>query len=99
MAGALLHDINKVMILERDGKNGFKRKERPSEEMSPFPGVRIACDAGLSDDIVGLIEYSSRNATGNPNNVESIIVHHADMTTFDTMHFLNEIALQNDAAD
>jgi hypothetical protein len=98
VAGALLHDINKVLVLERDGKNGFRKKDGPAEETLSFPGVRTAREAGLPDDIVGLIEYECRNAIGNPNNVEAILVHHSDMTTFDTMNFLKTIASQDDTA-
>jgi len=91
IAGALLHDINKILVLERDEKYGFRKKGRPSDEFSPFPGVTVTREAGLPEAIVGLVEYECRNAIGNPNNVEAIIVHHADMTTFDTMHYLKNI--------
>lgn len=93
VAGALLHDINKVLVLERDEKNGFRKKGGPSEGTSAFPGVTITREAGLPAGIVGLVEYECRNAIGSPNNVEAILVHHADMTTFDTMNYLNNKGL------
>lgn len=93
VAGALLHDINKVLVLERDEKNGFRKKDGPSEGTSAFPGVTITRETGLPEGIVGLVEYECRNAIGSPNNVEAILVHHADMTTFDTMNYLNNNGL------
>jgi putative nucleotidyltransferase with HDIG domain len=89
VAGALLHDINKVVMFERDEKNLFRKKEGHSVNASSFPGIKIARETGLPDDIVGVIEYECRQALGDPPNVEAILIHHADMTTFDTMNFLN----------
>ncbi|MDR3541675.1 MAG: HD domain-containing protein [Desulfosporosinus sp.] len=89
MAGALLHDINKVVTFERDEKNSFRKKEGPSVNAPAFPGLKIARETGLPDDIIGVIEYECRKAVGNPPNVEAILIHHADMTTFDTMIFFN----------
>lgn len=90
VAGALLQDINKVLVLERDEKNGFRKKSLPVDEVTPFPGVGIAREVGLSDDIVGVIEYGCKNATGDPKNVEAILVYHADIITFHTMNFLKK---------
>jgi putative nucleotidyltransferase with HDIG domain len=89
VAGALLHDINKVVMFERDEKNFFRKKEGHSVNAPSFPGIKIAREAGLPDDIVGVIEYECSKVLGNPPNVEAILIHHADMTTFDTMNFLN----------
>jgi len=90
VAGALLHDINKVVMFERDENNFFRKKEGYSVNTPSFPGIKIARETGLPDDIVGVIEYECRKALGNPPNVEAILIHHADMTTFDTMNFLNK---------
>jgi hypothetical protein len=92
VAGALLHDINKVLMFERDGKNTFREKVGLSRETPFFPGIKIARETGLPDDIMGVIEYACRYI-GSPANVEAILVHHADMTTFDTMNFLNNSSL------
>lgn len=89
VAGALLHDINKVVMFERDQKKSFRKKEGHSVNTRSFPGIKIARETGLPDDIVRVIEYECRKALGNPPNVEAILIHHADMTTFDTMNFLN----------
>jgi HD domain len=91
VAGALLHDINKVLLFERDEKNFFRKNQYHSEKFPTFPGTRIAREMGLPDSIVGIIEYGCRKASGCPANVESLLVYHADMVTFDTMNFLNKV--------
>lgn len=91
VAGALLGDINKVLIFEQDEKHGFKMKRETSDKAPSFPGVRLANEMDLPEAIVKLIAYQCRNTVGEPNNIEAIIVHHADIITFETMHFLNNI--------
>lgn len=97
IAGALLHDINKTLVFERDGENGFRKKEGPFEGGSAFPGVTMTRDVGLPEPIVRIVEYECRNALGRPHNVETIIVHHADMITFDTMHYLKNSGVSSHA--
>jgi hypothetical protein len=88
VAGALLHDLNKVLLFERDDKGAFRMKVGHTESAPHFPGVEIAYETLLPDDIVGLIEYEC-GKTREPNGVEAILVHHADWATFDTINFLN----------
>jgi putative nucleotidyltransferase with HDIG domain len=97
VAGALLHDINKVLVFERNEKNVFRNRTFPtSEEKHIFPGITIAREAGLPDAIVKVIEYANtvcKHVMATPRNIEAILVHHADITTFDTMNFLNNSAM------
>ena len=95
VAGALLHDLNKVLVIERDEENGFRKKHLSFEQVRTFPCVQITRDAGLPESIVGIVAYECTNAIGSPHNVEAIVVHHADMTTFDTMNYLNTMGLSN----
>jgi HD domain len=88
VAGALLHDINKVLILERSDKGVFRKKIGQPEDAYLFPAIRIAHETLLPDSIVRLIEYEC-GATQEPNSVEAVLVHHADWVTFDTMNFLD----------
>jgi hypothetical protein len=97
VAGALLHDINKVLVFERNEQNVFKNTYVPSSEGKHiFPGIAIAREAGLSDAIVKVIEYGNtvcKHVMATPRNIEAILVHHADMTTFDAINFLNSSAM------
>ena len=85
IAGALLHDVNKAAVFERDGNGAFRRKAGPYEVA---PAVRLARDSGLPGKLVDLIAYES-GMREDPPNVETILVHHADMPTFAAMDFLN----------
>jgi hypothetical protein len=85
VAGALLHDINKVAVFERDGRGAFRKK---AENYEVAPGVRLARELGLPSKLVELITYES-GMREDPPNIETILVHHADMPTFAAMDFMN----------
>lgn len=84
VAGAIVNDINKVIVFELDGNGKYIKKD-----FSTFPGVDVTRKTGLPDSVVEIVEYECRGSKGRPNNIETIFVQHADFITFDSMNYLN----------
>ncbi len=89
VAGALVNDINKVIVFELDEKGKYRKKDSAHEDTSTFPGVVVTRNSGLPDSIVELVEYECKGSKGTPCNIETIFVQHADFVTFDSMNYLN----------
>ena len=86
IAGALLHDIDKIMMLEKRGEN-----YGVAENLSKFPhgyvGARLANKIGLPRDIEHLILSHTTKQIISPKTIEAIIVHYADYADFDALAF------------
>ena len=87
VAGALVNDINKVIVFELNEKGKFIKKDS-----STFPGVEVTRKTGLPDSIVKIVEYECNGSKGRPSNIETIFIQHADFITFDSMDYLNSIS-------
>ena len=86
VAGALVNDINKVIVFELDEKGKYIKKDS-----STFPGLEVTRKTGLPDSIVEIVEYECNGCKGRPSNIETIFIEHADFITFDSMDYLNTI--------
>ena len=84
VAGALVNDINKVIVFELDEKGKYIKKDS-----STFPGLELTHKVGLPDRIIEIVEYECNGSKGRPSNIETIFVRHADFITFDSMNYLN----------
>jgi len=89
IAGALLHDIGKLLEIERDGKGGFKVSRKGECTRHPISGGILAAKAGLSDEIVNIIVCHSKEGDGRAQVVETIFVHQADFACFNPLVMLS----------
>ena len=82
IAGALLHDVGKLMEYEiRDGqvvKSEFGKKMR-----HPVSGSKLAEEYGLPKEVVHIIFAHSKEGDNLQRSPESIIVHHCDFIDFE----------------
>lgn len=85
LAGALLHDVGK--ILEYEEKDGKFIKSREGKYLRhPFSGVGLAFDEGIPDEILHMIAVHAGEGDGKWRSTEAVIIHHADFTNFEPLH-------------
>lgn len=84
LAGALLHDVGKLVEVER--KDGRYQKSTGGKVLRhPFSGVALASAEGLPPGVLHIIAAHSKEGDPYPRTPEGVIVHHADFTCFDTL--------------
>jgi putative nucleotidyltransferase with HDIG domain len=85
VAGGLLHDVGKLVEMERDGKGGYRKSRAGQHARHPISGAILAARAGLGDDVVNTIACHAREGEGAPKVVETVLIHQADFATFDPL--------------
>jgi putative nucleotidyltransferase with HDIG domain len=81
IAGALLHDVGK--LLEYEIKNGKVVKSEFGKKMRhPVSGSKLAEEIGLPDEVVHIIYAHSHEGDNIVRSPEAIIVHHCDFIDF-----------------
>ncbi len=84
MAGALLHDIGKLLEYEkRDGKYIQSKCGRALRH--PFSGLGIAFGKGIPDEVLHMIATHAKEGDMGKRSPESVIIHHADFTNFESL--------------
>ena len=82
IAGALLHDVGKLMEYELQNgkvvKSEFGKKIR-----HPVSGSKLAQEYGLPDEVVHIIFAHSKEGDTIQRSLEAIIVHHCDFIDFE----------------
>jgi putative nucleotidyltransferase with HDIG domain len=82
IAGALLHDVGK--LLEYELKDGKIVKSKLGETMRhPASGAQLAEDYGLPKEVVHIIAAHSHEGDTMNRTPEAIIVHHCDFIDFE----------------
>lgn len=82
IAGALLHDVGKLLEYEiRDGK--VVKSEYGKRFRHPVSGSKLAWECGLPEDIVHIIYAHSHEGDKSERTPEAIIVHHCDFIDFE----------------
>ncbi len=82
IAGALLHDVGKLMEYElRNGK--VVKSEYGKQFRHPVSGSNLARDCGLPDEVVHIIYAHSHEGDKIERSPEAIIVHHCDFIDFE----------------
>ncbi len=81
-AGALLHDIGKLIEYKREG-NRFVKSRLGSLVRHPISGVGICYKEGLPDEVLHIVASHSWEGDRLERTPESIIIHHADFITFE----------------
>jgi len=84
VAGALLHDVGKLLEFRRDGAT-FVKSAGGKLLRHPFSGAGLAVAHGLPDEVVHIIAVHAKEGDGGYRSPEAIIVHHADFITFEPL--------------
>lgn len=82
IAGAILHDVGKLLEFKKDGK-GFSKSRSGEYLRHPFSGLAIAYGKGIPDEVLHIIAVHSKEGDGGYRSPEAVILHHADFTNFE----------------
>ncbi len=90
IAGGLLHDVGKLLEIEKDPEGGYRRSRAGKCARHPISGAILAAQAGLPDEIVNTIACHAKEGEGRPKVVETVLIHQADYATFDPLVMLEK---------
>jgi putative nucleotidyltransferase with HDIG domain len=92
LAGALLHDIDKLIIYEKTTQ-GYQRAKILKKFPHGYLGARIAHKHGVPNAIEHLILSHTRRQLIFPTTIEAIIVHYADFADYDALAYTSQLPL------
>jgi putative nucleotidyltransferase with HDIG domain len=84
LAGALLHDVGKLLEMEKVG-GVFKKSAAGKLVRHPFSGVALADANGLPAAVQHIIGTHSKEGDPYPRTPEAVVLHLADFMNFDTI--------------
>jgi len=82
LAGALLHDVGKLLEIEESG-GAFRKSVDGTLVRHPFSGVALADAHGLPAEVLHIIGTHSKEGDPYKRTPEAIILHYADFMNFD----------------
>lgn len=85
IAGGLLHDIGKLLEIEKDKISGYKKSRRGEIARHPISGAILAAKVGIPEDIINCIACHAKEGEGKPQFIETVLIHQADFATFDPL--------------
>lgn len=87
LAGALLHDVGKVLeIGKSENGKGWIKTMNGKMLRHPVSGTALAYARGLPDEVLHCIACHSKEGDGYRKTVEAIIINHADFVNFEPLH-------------
>ncbi|MCW4039904.1 MAG: HD domain-containing protein [Candidatus Bathyarchaeota archaeon] len=89
LAGALLHDIDKLIIYEKT-LHDYQQAKILKQFPHGYLGARIAHKHGIPDVIEHLILSHTRQQLIFPTTIEAIIVHYADFADYDALAYTSQ---------
>ncbi len=93
VAGGLLHDVGKLLEIERDGSGGYRKSHMGKCARHPISGAILAAAAGLDDEMINTIGCHAKEGEGRPQVVETVFIHQADFATFNPLVMLGKSTL------
>jgi len=90
IAGGILHDVGKLMEIERDGDGGFRKSHAGKCARHPISGAILAAKAGMPDEVVNTIGCHAKEGDGRPQVLETVLIHQADFATFNPLVMLSK---------
>ena len=84
IAGALLHDVGKMLEYRKDGGE-VKVSKSGKLLRHPLSGMGLAMKGDLPEEVCHIIAVHSREGEGSYQSPEAVILHHADFIAFETM--------------
>ena len=85
IAGALLHDLGKLLEIEPDGSGGFRKSLAGKHTRHPILGTILATEVELPGEYLNIIACHSTEGEGRPQVIETILIHQADFATFNPL--------------
>jgi len=83
IAGALLHDVGKLMEYELKDDGTVVKSEIGKKMRHPVSGSKLAEECGLPEEVVHIIYAHSKEGDTIKRSPEAIIVHHCDFIDFE----------------
>lgn len=93
IAGGLLHDVGKLLEIEKDGQGGYRKSHHGRCLRHPISGTVLAARSGIPVEILNIIACHSREGDGSPRTAETILIHHADFASFHPLRMKSESTL------
>jgi putative nucleotidyltransferase with HDIG domain len=90
VAGALLHDVGKLLEIERTSEGKYQKSHRGKCARHPISGAILVAQAGLPEEIVNIVACHAKEGEGRPKRVETVLIHQADFAVFDPMVMLEK---------
>lgn len=84
VAGALLHDIGKLLEYRRQGESTVKSR-RGELLRHPFTGAALTFKHDLPDEVTHMVALHAREGEGAKRSVEAIIITHADFLNYESL--------------
>lgn len=84
IAGALLHDVGKLLEYKRVG-NAYQVSRSGKLLRHPLSGMGLAQRGDLPEEVYHIIAVHSREGEGSYRTPEAIVLHHADFIAFETI--------------
>jgi putative nucleotidyltransferase with HDIG domain len=84
LAGALLHDVGKLLEMEESGGT-FRKSAEGKLVRHPFSGVALADANGIPPEVQHIIGTHSKEGDPYKRTPEAVVVHLADFMNFDTI--------------
>jgi putative nucleotidyltransferase with HDIG domain len=82
IAGAILHDIGKLLEYKKYGDE-IRKSQMGKIIRHPVSGAALASEVGLGDEVVSIIASHSKEGEFVERLPEAVIVHHCDFIDFD----------------
>ena len=93
IAGGILHDVGKLMEIEKDGSGGYRKSRAGQCARHPISGAILAAKMGFDDELVNTIGCHAKEGDGRPQVIETVLIHQADFATFNPLVMLNKSTL------
>lgn len=93
LAGGLLHDVGKLLEIERDPQGNLKKSRSGLCARHPISGTAIAYEVGLPNEVLNTIACHAKEGEGCPKCLETVLIHQADFGTFDPLVMLEKGSL------
>ena len=93
IAGGILHDVGKLMEIEKDGSGGYCKTRAGKCARHPISGAILAAKMGFDDEVVNTIACHAKEGDGRPQVIETVLIHQADFATFNPLVMMNNSTL------
>ena len=80
VAGGLLHDVGKLMEIEKTDEGRYQKSYAGKCARHPISGAIVAAEMGLCQEIQNIIICHAKE--GRPQRIEGVFIHQADFATF-----------------
>ncbi len=88
IAGGILHDVGKLMEIEKNGQDGYRKSHSGKCARHPISGAILAAEMGASEELVNTIICHAKEGDGRPQVIETVFIHQADFATFNPLVML-----------